>query len=102
MSTPQGETDIQQPSRRKRAGRVVFFIGLALLAVIIVFSLSVSIVSSYSGAEIPIANYSSITLLIFVLGLLLILAGLIAAILPEGPSKDGIWVMKMSPFAGTN
>lgn len=83
-------------------GREVFLIGLSLLLIVIVFSFSMSIVSSYSGVEIPMSNYSSITLFLFILGLLLIAAGLIAVVLPEGPSKDGTWVMMMSPFAGTN
>jgi O-antigen/teichoic acid export membrane protein len=96
------ETSVERPSRRKRAGRVVFFIGLSLVLVAIILSFSISIVSAYSGTEIPISSYSDITALIFIIGLVLIIAGLTAIILPEGLSKDETWIMKMSPYAGNN
>jgi len=102
MNTAQEEADVRKPSRRKGAGRVIFFIGFALLLIAIVFSFSISLVSSYSGAEVPISDYSGIISLIFTAELLLILAGLAAVVLPEGPSKDGIWVMMVGPYAGPN
>jgi amino acid transporter len=98
MNTENEETVVKRQSRRKRAGRILFLIGLSLLLVIIIFSLSISIVSSYSGVEFPMSNYSSIISLIFVLGLLLIIVGLISIVLPEGLSRDGLWVMKLGPF----
>lgn len=102
MTADKTKTEIKKRSRRKRAGRAVFLAGLILLLIVIVSTLSISIVSSYSGTEISVPNYINFTMLIFVLGLLLVVAGLIAVVLPEGPSKDGTWVMMMSPFAGNN
>jgi hypothetical protein len=98
MHADNEEAETTRPSRRKRVGRMVFFIGLSLLLVVIVFSLSVSIVSSYSGTQIPASNYSSIIALIFILGLILVVVGLTAIILPEGLSRDGVWAMKLGPF----
>jgi hypothetical protein len=98
MHADNEETKNTGPSRRKMIGRMVFFIGLSLLLVVIVFSLSVSIVSSYSGTQIPASNYSSIIPLLFILGLILIVAGLTAIILPDGLSRDGVWAMKLGPF----
>jgi hypothetical protein len=102
MNTDYEETSVEEPSRRKRAGRVIFFIGLSLVLVAIILSFSISIVSSYSGTEISMSNYSDITVLIFVIGLMLIIAGLTAIILSKGPSKDETWIMMMSPYAGNN
>ena len=98
MHADNEETETTRPSRRKMVGRMVFFIGLSLLLVAIVISLSVLIVSSYSGNQIPVSNYSPIITLIFILGLILIIVGLTAMILPNGLSRDGVWVMKLGPF----
>ena len=98
MPADNEEAETTRPSRRRMVGCMTFFIGLSLLLVVIVFSLSVSVVSSYSGTQIPTSNYSSIITLILILGLILIVAGLTAIILPDGLSRDGVWAMKLGPF----
>lgn len=100
LSSQQEEVETTQPSRRKRIGRMIFFWGLALILIEIIMSLLISIVAAYSGLETPIASFEYIHFLLVVSGILFVLGGLAAALLPEGPSDDGIWVMKMSPIVG--
>lgn len=92
----------QKQSTRKRYGRAVFYLGLSILLVVFILSLSMLIVSSYSGVETSISGFSPFALLFTVIGILLIIAGIVAIILPEGLTNDGVWIMKLGPFAGNN
>ncbi len=100
MGIPQEEVETTKPSRRKRFGRMVFLLGLALIVIDIITSLLISIVAAYSGLGTPIANVEYLHFLLVVSGILLLFAGFAAALLPEGPSDDGIWIMKMGPIVG--
>jgi uncharacterized membrane protein YidH (DUF202 family) len=98
MSSEQEETETPTPSMRKRIGRLVLYVGLAVLVIDLVSSFLISLVSAYSGSENPMTNYQTLNLFIVVAGILMVFAGLAAVLLPEGPSKDGLWVMKLGPF----
>ena len=102
MTSSQEESTIEKQSRKKRLGRAALYLGLSIILVVFVFSLSMSIVSSYSGVEIPVSSYSYLSSLITVIGIMLIIAGIVAIILPDGPSRDGVWVMKLGPLVGNN
>ena len=56
MGVPQEEVETTKPSRRKRFGRMVFLLGLALIVIDIITSLLISIVAAYSGLGTPIAT----------------------------------------------
>lgn len=102
MNSQQEESEIVPPSRRKRIGRVVFLLGIALIVIGLVSSLLISVVSAYSGSVPPMGNFGYIELFLVISGLLLVLAGLAAVLLPEGPSRDGLWVMKIGPLFGNS
>lgn len=102
MNSQQEEIGVTYPSRRKRIGRVLFLVGIALIVIGLVSSLLISVVSAYSGSVPPTASFEYVRLFLVISGLLLVLAGLAAVLLPEGPSKDGLWVMKIGPLFGNS
>lgn len=96
------DVETNQQSRRKRIGRIVLMMGLALVVIVITSSILISVVAAYSGIEIPLASFEFLQFILVVSGILMVLVGLAAVLLPEGPSKDGLWVMKMGPMFGNN
>jgi NADH:ubiquinone oxidoreductase subunit 6 (subunit J) len=100
MTEGQEELSVEKQSRRKKLGRAVLYLGFSIILVVFILSLSVPMVSSYSGVEIPTSSYSPFVVLFTVIGIVLIIAGLVAIILPEGMPKDGVWVMKVGPLCG--
>ena len=94
------ETDIGSPAqpRLKRAGRILFISGIVIVVGVIVLSLSVVLVAAYTGSLMVVSNYGGYAILALLLGILLIVAGLIALILPGGFSKDAVWAMRIGPF----
>ena len=94
------ETDAGSPAqpRLKRAGRILFISGIVIVIGVIVLSLSVVLVAAYTGSLMVVSNYGSYAILALLFGILLIVAGLIALILPGGFSKDAVWAMRSGPF----
>ncbi|NOR39380.1 MAG: hypothetical protein GQ580_07325 [Candidatus Thorarchaeota archaeon] len=94
------EADTGWPAqpRLKRAGRILFILGIAIVVGGIVLGLSVVLVAAYTGSLVIVSNYGGYAILAFLLGILLIVAGLIALILPGGFSKDAVWAMRSGPF----
>jgi len=94
------ETDTDSPAqpRRKRVGRILFISGIVIVVGVIVLSLSVVLVAAYTGSLILVSNYGGYAILALFFGILLIVAGLIALILPEGFSKDAVWAMRGGPW----
>ncbi len=94
------ETDTGSPAqpRLKRAGRILFISGIVIVVGGIVLGLSVVLVAAYTGSLVIVSNYGGYAILALLFGILLIVAGLIALVLPRGLSKDVIWAMKIGPF----
>ncbi len=94
------ETDTGSPAqpRLKRIGRILFISGVAIVVGVIVLGLSVVLVAAYTGSSIIVSNYVGYAILALLLGVLLIVAGLIALILPGGFSKDAVWAMRGGPW----
>ncbi len=94
------ETDAGSPAqpRLKRAGRILFISGIVIVIGVIVLSLSVVLVAAYTGSLMVVSNYGGYAILALLFGILLIVAGLIALILPGGFSKDAVWAMRSGPF----
>ena len=92
------DTDSPAPPRRKRVGRILFISGIVIVVGVIVLSLSVVLVAAYTGSLMVVSNYGGYAIFALLLGILLIVAGLIALILPEGFSKDAVWAMRIGPF----
>ncbi len=63
---------------RKRVGKVLFWIGFIIILVSFVISA------------------------LIVVGIVLVIIGLIAILYPRDGAGNGIWVLMMSPFAGSN
>ena len=94
------ETDTGSPAqpRLKRVGRILFISGIVIVVSGIVLGLSVVLVAAYTGSLMVVSNYGSYAILALLFGILLIVAGLIALILPGGFSKDAVWAMRIGPF----
>ncbi|MBN2229356.1 MAG: hypothetical protein JW779_07150 [Candidatus Thorarchaeota archaeon] len=99
MSKP---SETKKPSQRKKIGEVLFAIGFSIILTLFLTVIASSLVTSFWGPSTPVVYYENLLTPIFIAGLIMILVGLAFFILPEGPSKDGTWVMKMSPFIGNN
>ena len=94
------ETDTDSPAqpRLKRVGRILFISGVAIVVGVIVLGLSVVLVAAYTGSFVIVSNYGGYAILALLFGVLLIVIGLIALILPGGFSKDVVWAMKIGPY----
>jgi len=100
MNEMNEETDTGWPAppRLKRVGRILYITGIVIVVGVIVLGLSVVLVAAYTGSFVIMSNYGGYAIFALFLGLLLIVAGLIALVLPEGFSKDAVWAMKIGPF----
>jgi uncharacterized membrane protein YadS len=83
---------------RRRAGKVVSIAGVFLIASLVILGVCVSFVAAYTGSIDLSQGYLNIAIPGFVIGFLLVIVGLTAALLPEGLSKDGLWVMQTGPY----
>ena len=94
------ETDTDSPAqpRLKRVGRILFISGIAIVVGGIVLGLSVVLVAAYTGSFVIVSNYGGYAILTLLFGVLLVIIGLIALILPGGFSKDAVWAMRIGPF----
>ena len=93
-----------QVSQRRRNGKIVLAVGIILLVLVTILGMLTSIVSAYYGptesARVYV-RYATIATPVFIFGVLLLVAGLIAILLPEGQSQDGVWIMQLGPFGKT-
>ena len=94
------ETDIGLPaqSRLKRVGRILFISGIVIVVGGIVLGFGVVLVAAYTGSFVIVSNYGGYAILTLLFGVLLVIIGLIALILPGGFSKDAVWAMRIGPF----
>ena len=84
--------------RLKRVGRILFISGVAIVVGVIVLGFSVVLVAAYTGSLVIVSIYGGYAIPALLSGILLIVIGLIALILPGGFSKDVVWAMKIGPF----
>lgn len=101
MNEPEDEAKPKEYTTRRKAGRILFMAGLLILSSSVLSILVVS-VAAYSGVAVKVSAYFGYLVPIGIFGGLLSVAGLLMFLLPEGPSKNGVWVMMMGPYAGRN
>ena len=85
-------------SRRQRIGKITLVIGVFIVLSLVILGVCVSLVTAYTGAAGMNQAYLDIAVPGIVIGLLLMMVGLAAVLLPEGLSKDGLWVIKVGPY----
>ncbi|MFW9868654.1 MAG: hypothetical protein ACFFFO_07070 [Candidatus Thorarchaeota archaeon] len=91
-------------SLRRRTGKIVIVVGILLLVLVIVLGMLTSIVSAYYGpteSARAYVQFNTIATPVVIFGVLLVVAGLIAILLPEGQPQDGVWIMQLGPFGKT-
>jgi hypothetical protein len=86
------------PSFRRRVGKVAVMTGVFLIASLVILGVCVSFVAAFTGSSSLSQGYLNIAIPGFVFGVLLMIVGFAAALLPEGLSKDGLWVMQTGPY----
>ena len=88
----------KEPSFRRRLGKIALVIGLLVVASLITLGVFASLAAAYTGVSTLNQFYLNIAAPGFLIGFLLMIIGLIAALLPEGLSKDGLWSMQVGPY----
>jgi hypothetical protein len=83
---------------RKRIGRIALAVGLFAIGTVIVLGLLTSVVSAYDASAGLVHVYDAIAVPGFVFGILFVVSGLIAVVLPEGLSQEGTWSLQTGPF----
>ena len=83
---------------RKRVGRIVLAVGLLVIGTVIVLGLLTSFVSATSGPIDFVQSYNVLAGPSFVFGVLFVLSGLLAILLPEGLTQEGTWSLQTGPF----
>ena len=86
------------PSFRHRVGKIALVIGLFLIASLIILGAFASLAAAYTGTSTLNQLYLNIAIPGFLVGLLFMIVGLIAVLLSEGFSKDGLWSMQTGPY----
>jgi hypothetical protein len=97
LTERQSEDQSLTPIRR-RVGKVALVTGVFLIASLIILGACVSLVAAYTGAAGLNQTYLDIATPGVVIGLLLMVVGLIAVLLPDGLSKDGLWIIQTGPY----
>lgn len=92
------DMDLLVQSRLKHVGRILLILGAVIIVGIAILGFSVVLVAAYTGSSVIVSNYGSYAIPTLLLGIFLIVAGLIALVLPDGFSKDVVWSMKIGPF----
>lgn len=77
-------------SFRKRAGKLVFEIGMAIG----IISLSITTI----GSALPTVLSDGSAFNWFGIGMIILMFGIILALYPEGHSRDAAWIMQVTPF----
>ncbi len=94
MNESHEEPIVKKKSLRKQLGKALFWIGFIIVAVSLIPSIAAAVGT-------PSTDYGFISDFVGT-GILLAIIGLFAALFPEGHTEEGIWIIKMSPFAGSN
>ncbi len=83
---------------RRRIGKAGLVLGLLTIVIVIVLGLLTSWVSAQNGSIELLRAYEIIAVPALIIGIILLLGGLVAILLPEGLSKDGLWSMQTGPY----
>ena len=97
MTEPQAEGHRKIPLKR-RIGKIALSVGLFVIVLVIVLGILTSLVSAYEGSTELVRQYDVLARPIIVFGIILVLSGLVAILLPEGLSQDGVWILKTGPY----
>jgi hypothetical protein len=97
MTEPQAEGQ-REVLLRRRFGKIVLAVGLFIIFLVIVLGILTSLVSAYEGSTELVRQYDVLARPIIVFSIILVLSGLVAILLPEGLSQDGIWILKTGPY----
>ncbi len=98
MSEAPTTTESARYSLGRRVGRAVFWTGVAIIAVVTILGAAVMLASAYTGTGFLLTSYTNLAIPLVIIGAVMILVGLVAYCLPEGFSRDGLWVLKTGPY----
>jgi hypothetical protein len=76
--------------------------GSILVIASIVFTFLVSFAAAFGGPSHIFSTYSGYPFYPFLAGVCMTFVGLLAWLLPEGPSSEFYWMTKTGGYAGTN
>jgi hypothetical protein len=83
---------------RRLIGRFLFWTGVIVIGAVIVLGVVVISVSALTGSNTLAVDYGNSATPFLVIGILILLVGFMMALLPDGFSRDGLWVLKLGPF----
>ncbi len=83
---------------KRRIGKIVLAAGIFVIVSIIILGLLRSVGSMFGWSSDLVRVYDLIAFPVFVFGILFVVAGLLAILLPQGLSKDGTWSLQTGPF----
>ncbi|UCE09121.1 MAG: hypothetical protein JSW61_09055 [Candidatus Thorarchaeota archaeon] len=92
----------EKPNRRRRYGRLLAIAGGILTGTSIIFTLLVSFAAAFAGSSYIYSTFSGYAFYPFLAGICMSFVGLLAWLLPEGPSSLFFWTAKTGGYAGTN
>lgn len=91
------EEPIDIPLKR-RIGKIVLAAGIFVIVSFIILGLLSSLGSMYGWSSELVRVYNLVAFPVFIFGILFMLAGLFAILLPQGLSKDGTWSLQTGPY----
>jgi len=92
------DSDMDALSARQRLGRLLFRIGLCLLAIAVVLGAATMAASALSLTPSMTSDLGTFTGAALIAGFLLLIVGVIAWKMPRGIEGDQLWVMKTGPL----
>lgn len=99
MNEKTKEGEARDASRRKRIGKVIFWLGVVLVIATVLAPFVVSVLA-YTGMEVHLGFYESFLTPLFIFGIIMVILGIALALFP-GFSRDGLWIMMTGPFGKT-
>lgn len=99
MNEKTKEGEARDASRRKRIGKVIFWLGVVLVIATVLAPFVVSVLA-YTGMEVQLGFYESFLTPLFIFGIIMVILGIALALFP-GFSRDGLWIMMTGPFGKT-
>ena len=83
---------------KRRIGKIVLAAGIFVIVSVIILGLLASLGSMYGWSSELVQLYDLIAFPVFVFGILFVVAGLLAILLPQGLSKEGTWSLQTGPY----
>jgi uncharacterized membrane protein YhaH (DUF805 family) len=82
----------------RRVGRILFWIGVLIIGAVSVLGVVAVSVSALAGSSAFAVSYGNYAGPLLIIGVLLLIVGLVAVLLPRGFSQDGLWALKLGPY----